>query len=227
MHDRDHVRKLAEQSVHGGEPTAWFEALYQSAAGDTSVIPWADQRPNPNLLQWLDRHPVTSGSRALIVGCGLGDDAEEMARGGMRVTAFDIAPSAVAWCRRRFPATSVEYVVADALDPPAAWRGAYDFVLESYTLQALPPEPRQLALVRIAQTVAPGGMVLVICRGCDEGEDAGALPWPLTRGELGAFVTEGGFVEESFEDYEEAEDPPVRRFRCVFRKAADAPGHVR
>jgi hypothetical protein len=134
------------------------------------------------------------------------------------VTAFDVAPTAIEWCRRRFPRSAVSYGVADVLDPPAEWRRAFDFVLESYTLQALPPEPRGRAMKGVADFMAPSGRLLVICRGRDAHETEGSLPWPLTRADLARFVDEGGLVEESFEDYVEAEDPPVRRFRCVFRR---------
>jgi 2-polyprenyl-3-methyl-5-hydroxy-6-metoxy-1,4-benzoquinol methylase len=78
----------------------------------------ADLVPNPSLVSWLDEHELAG--RALKVGAGLGDDAEELARRGLAVTAFDIAPTAVAWAKRRFPDSQVDYVVADVLAPPAA-----------------------------------------------------------------------------------------------------------
>ena len=217
MMDRNPTRALAQQFIDAGDPTGWFEALYASAAGDASAIPWGDLRPNPNLTRWLDAHPVAAGLRALVIGCGLGDDAEELAGRGLRVTAFDVAPTAVEWCWRRFAGSAVDYVVADVLGPPAAGRGAFDFVLESYTLQALPPEPRGRAIRRIAEQVAPSGRLLVICRGRDATDPEGAVPWPLSRGELGALTREGGLVEELFEDYVDPDEPGVRRFRCVFR----------
>jgi SAM-dependent methyltransferase len=222
MEPRTTARDLAQQFLAAGDPTGWFEALYASAGGDASAIPWGDLRPNPNLTQWLDAHPLPPGLRAMVVGCGLGDDAQELARRGMKVTAFDVAPTAIEWCRRRFGDTAVTYVVGDVLAPPAAWRGAFDFVLESYTLQALPPGPRAKAARNVADFLAPSGRLLVICRGRNPGDAEGSLPWPLTRGELAKFVEECGLVEESFEDYVEAEDPPVRRFRCVFRRPSDS-----
>jgi SAM-dependent methyltransferase len=219
MADRDAVRALAERHIAAGDPTGWFEALYASAGQDTSAIPWADRGPNPNLVQWLDRNSPPAGTRALVVGCGLGDDAEELARRALSVTAFDVAPSAVRWCGRRFPHSGVSYVVADLLDPPAAWRGAFEFVLESYTLQALPAPTRHAAMAKLATLVAPGGTLLVICRAREPHNPAGAAPWPLTRDELHALVSEGSLVETTFEDYlDVTEDPPVRRFRCAYRR---------
>jgi len=136
----------------------WFEDLYATANGDASVISWADLAPNPNLTGWLDQHQVsTDGKKALKVGCGLGDDAEELAQCGFDTTAFDISPTAIAWCERRFAGSAVEYLVADLFEPPKAWRKGFDFVLESYTLQVLTPALREKAAAEIASFVAPGG----------------------------------------------------------------------
>ena len=141
--DRSTVRRVAAESLARGDATGWFETVYQLAEGDASAIPWADGQINPNLAPWLESKSIAElGKRVLVVGCGLGDDAEELASLGLAVTAFDIAETAVAWCRRRFPASKVDYRVADLLAPPLEWHGAFDFVFEAYTLQTLPAEPR-------------------------------------------------------------------------------------
>src|SRR5687767_11870691 len=94
------ARQLAGEAIAARDPTGWFERLYSLAAGDPTVIPWADLAMNPNLLPWLERHaPSGAGRRALKVGCGLGDDAEELARRGFAVVAFDISETAISWCR--------------------------------------------------------------------------------------------------------------------------------
>lgn len=213
---RERARRLAGESVGRGDPTGWFEELYAEAGGDEGAVQWADMAPNPHLVGWLERTgPRAAASRALVVGCGLGDDAEELARRGFDVVAFDVSPTAVAWCRRRFPGSRVEYVVADVLAPPGAWEGAFDLVVEVYTLQVLPPGPRETAMGRIAATVAPGGTLLVVERGREPEEDAGSMPWPLTRAELRGFVRHG-LREQALEDYLDGEEPRVRRFRVEY-----------
>lgn len=85
--DRTGARALAREYSERGDPTGWFEALYAQADGDAGVISWADLEPNPNLVEWLTRRsPAGTEMRALKVGCGLGDDAEELARRGFEVT---------------------------------------------------------------------------------------------------------------------------------------------
>ena len=153
--------------------------------------------------------------RALVVGCGLGDDAEALSSLGFQVTAFDISPTCIAWCRQRFPESSVGYLVADLFAPPAEWNGAFAFVLEAYTLQVLTPQLRQEAIKTIADFVAPDGRLLVITRGRDGSDGSGQMPWPLLYSELAQFV-EYGLSEVQLDDYVDAEEPPVRRFRVEY-----------
>jgi len=132
------------------------------------------------------------------------------------VTAFDVAPSAVAEARRRFPKSRVDYRVADLLALPRDFEGAFDLVVECYTLQALPPEARARAVEALQRTLRPGGTLLVVARGREASEPPGQMPWPLTRAEVEAIATpELRCV--GFEDFLDAEDPPVRRLRASFR----------
>lgn len=150
------------------------------------------------------------------IGCGLGDDVEELCQRGFKVVGFDISASAIAWCRDRFPESPAEYLVADVLNPPASWTQAFDFVLEAYTLQVLPPLLRQNAIAQIANFVAPGGQLLVICRGRESQEVANQIPYPLMVEEVMTFV-EKGLSLEQLEDYIDQESPPIRRFRALFQ----------
>ncbi len=175
--------------------------------------------PNPRLLDFWKTHPCeTAGKRALVIGSGFGDDAEQLAAWGFKTTGFDVSKTAIDAAKKRFPQSQVEYVVADMFDPPAAWIRAFDFVLEIYTVQSFPAEVRPKAIAAVSQFVAPGGLLLVIARGRADDEPEGqGPPWPLARGEFNGFLREG-LKEESFEDYAEPEPPWVRRFRALYRR---------
>src|SRR5438552_4268155 len=173
--DRSRARVLARNAIARGEALAWFEALYREADAGTAVVPWADLVPNPHLVAWLDTNP-SIGGRALDVGTGFGDHAEELARRGMDVVAFDVAATAVARARPRCPGSPVPYVVADLLDPPADWRAAFALVAETYTLQVLPPSERDAAVHALRTFVAPGGPLLVIAGGREPAGPAGVMP---------------------------------------------------
>jgi flavoprotein hydroxylase len=214
--DRSRARALAREAIGRGDALAWFEVLYREAEAGTTVVPWADLVPNPHLVAWLDAHPDVDG-RALDVGTGFGDNAEELARRGFAVVAFDVAGTAVARARERFPGSPVRYAVADLLEPPAEWRAAFDLVAETYTLQVLPPRERGLAVQALRTFVAPGGTLLVIARGREPADPEGAMPWPLTRGEVEAIAGDG-LTLTGLEDFLDDEDPPVRRLRATFRR---------
>jgi SAM-dependent methyltransferase len=218
---RRRARELASSHLAQGDALDWFEPLYVEAAGVATNIPWADLRPNPNFVEWCDRKPPEGhGRSALVVGCGLGDDAEFLASRGFRVTAFDVSPTAVAWCRRRFPHSAVRYEAADLLAPLATWRQAFDFVFEAYTLQVLPPALRGQAIARLVDMVKPGGTLIVICRGRKPGEAEGQMPWPLLRDELSALEQAGLTLNELEEFWDRHEDPPVWRFRASYSRQA-------
>ena len=211
------AREIAYKHLKAGDPLGWFEDLYSQAGDDTSIVPWAELTSNPNLIEWFERNECAGPGKALKVGCGLGDDAEELARRGFETTAFDISASAIAWCRRRYPQSSVSYVVEDLFSAPTEWNAGFHLVLESYTLQVLPSSLRTDAERNIASFVAPGGTLLVVARGREPSEPEGKMPWPLTKDELSLFKTVG-FKEVSFEDYMDGEDPPVRRFRATYQR---------
>jgi SAM-dependent methyltransferase len=169
----------------------FFESLYAGAGDDYSQIPWARLSPRPVLIDWLDAEPPTAGTVALVVACGLGDDAEELARRGCVVDAFDVSPTAIDAARRRFPDSSVKYRVADLFDLPSSWRERFELIVEVQTIQSLPPSEHRAAVSAVSTCLAPGGRMFL--RTAVRGEDEPALsrPWPLTLSELRWFEDEG------------------------------------
>lgn len=211
---RAYARRLAAASIADGDDTGWFETLYAAADRGDATVPWADLTPNPHVVAELAGS--TGDGRALVIGCGLGDDAEHVASHGFTTVAFDVSPTAVAAARRRFPDSTVEYVTADLRSPPPPWAGAFDLVVEAYTLQVLTGDARRTGIARTAGLVAPGGRLLVIARARDEHDDPGAMPWPLTRQELESFG-DHGLVTDSIADVVDDEaGQPVRRWRAWF-----------
>jgi len=219
MKDRARARELAAEFHRKGDPTGWFEPLYQEGEAGKSTVPWANLRPNPLLLDFWSAHPQqTTRKAALTIGSGLGDDAEQLATWGFHTTAFDISETAIRASRKRFPNSTVDYVSANLLDPPSAWRRTFDFVFEANTLQVLPADLRARAIDNIAGFLRSGGLLLIIARGRESSEPEGQMPWPLTRAELSAF-TAAGLEKISFEDLLDSEDPgepAVRRFRALY-----------
>ena len=212
---RARARELARASIARGDVSGWFEQLYAESERDGFPISWVDMEPNPYLVDWLRRRATPPTGRAIVVGCGYGDDAELLASTGLAVTAFDIAPSAISRCRARFPESSVAYVVADVLRPPPRWLRAFDFVFDAYTVQVLPGAARASCARSIGRFVAPGGTLLAVARSRRPEESEGLMPWPLTPPELGDFAA-AGLDLQHLDELLEPGDPPVPRFVAEF-----------
>ena len=88
--------ELAAEAIASGEPTAWFDRLYTEGARARSPCPGtATTRTRCCASGRQARGLDGSGRRAVVVGCGLGADAEYLSRLGFATTAFDVAPTAV------------------------------------------------------------------------------------------------------------------------------------
>ncbi|GGP16588.1 methyltransferase domain-containing protein [Nonomuraea glycinis] len=203
------ARRLAAESLAAGDPIGWFERLYAESGAGAAIVPWDSGTPHVMLADWASKREVRGdGRRALVVGCGLGDDAAYVAGLGFDTVAFDVSESAVAQAKERFPASGVFFRHADLFDPPQEWREAFDLVVEVMTVQALPEDLHAGAIERVASFVRPGGTLVVVASARDEGGPVFAPPWPLTPSEIAAFAT-GGLVPYEIEDFRDGE-----RHRC-------------
>jgi SAM-dependent methyltransferase len=205
---------------NAGEDEVGFEELYAKAGEDLEAVPWALLAAHPALVSWLDGQPAAGGKTALVVGCGYGDDAEELGGRGYRVMAFDIAPTAIARCRERFPGSGVGYRVADLFALPPGWHAGFDLVVEIRTLQSLPVDERGAAVRAIAQTVRPGGRLWLRCLGRADDAPLAERPWPVSRLELNGFAT-AGLDELEFRE-ELLPAGRGRAFTVVYQRGSDA-----
>ena len=112
--------------------------------------------------------------------------------------------------RQRFPQSTVAYKVANLLE----FTGDFDLAVEIYTLQAMPLALRPQA-IEAAGNLARD--LLIICRGRDETDPPGELPWPLTRTDLQP-LTDLGLTLETFENFDDPFQPGTRRFRVYWRR---------
>ena len=208
---------LANTYAKNGNPNGWFEEFYARANGEIHNIYWADFKPNPLLIEWLNKHPKHKGANAIIIGCGLGDDAEAMSEMGYQVTAFDISTSAIDMCRKRYPRSKVNYLVADLFKLPEIWHQGFDLVYECNTIQILTGIARHQALEAIAKLVGEGGEAIVSCRSRNSGEDLDAFPLALDRDEINGFKR-AGLNETHFLAYDDNQTPPVPHFFSVYHR---------
>lgn len=195
---------------------------------------------------WAEKSGLRGeGRKALVVGCGLGDDAVYLDDLGFDVTGFDISPTAIEWARKLHKDRDIRFEVADLFDPPAEWTvrknrppnatgtdknpvatapgsdgAGFDFVLEVYTIQPLPLEMRERVMDSIAALVAPGGELVVVTRGREDDEEVVKVPWPVSRKELSRFE-ENGLEQTHFEVMpDDTDDEPADRYVVVYRRKA-------
>lgn len=201
---------------------AFFEAIYARAAGDAQKVPWAELRPCPLMVEWLNRSAcgmVRPGARALVVGSGLGDDVLELCRRGYDAMGFDVSPTAVRWAQRRLPEIADRFATADLLDPPARWRRRFDLIIENYTLQSLGSACRDAAARALADLLSPSGVLLVVCgrREDDEPPSMCGPPWPLSASELRSLIERVGLAPAcELQSVPDIQDPAMPRLVGVF-----------
>lgn len=230
------VRAMAAEARSQGQPaSAWFDRLYRAAAAGEAVVPWDTAHAQPLLAQWAASAQQVDGRRAVVVGAGLGRDIDLVTDLGYDVVAFDVSPAAVAGARQRHvdpqsgahtrsaASFGVDYRVADLLDLPAAWVGAFDLVVESMTVQALPPSLRERATTAVASLVAPGGDLVVVAAASDATltDEVLGPPWPLSQGQVEAFAAAPGMSTVSLQRLA-AVAPGHTRWLATFRRERDA-----
>jgi len=200
------------------DPFGWFDSIYSDAEGDHNAVFWADLAPNPYLLEWLEKNPVSGlKKKAIAIGCGVGDDAEAMAAAGYEVTAFDIAPSAIALCKNRYPDTKINYLIADLFDYSEEWIEGFDLVYECNTIQVLPGKYRREAMDAMVSLLSDEGQLLVSCRSRKSGEEEDAIPLPLDKEEIDGFM-DFAVSEKSFLAYDDDQEPSVPHYFATYKR---------
>ena len=176
---RARILEMAREAESKSDPLIWFEELYKSSEGNEEMLPWSNGEPNPLLVEWLEDKPPQG--RALVVGCGLGEDAAYLSELGWKVTAFDISPTAIRWACKNYGNLDIEWRVEDLLKLPTEWKRKWDLVVEVHILQAIPEEIRVMAAPVLPSLLAPGGRLVSVGRVGNSGVKTTGPPWPLTR----------------------------------------------
>lgn len=141
------------------DPERYWEDRYRSASPDSSG------QPGVALRRFAE--PLKAG-RALELGCGKGDDAVWLAGQGWSVVAVEISRTALGYAAANAGRAGVsDRITFEQHDLSRSFpEGPFDLVTASF----LAASPRDAVLRRAADTVAPGGHLLII-------DHASRLPW--------------------------------------------------
>ena len=158
-------------------------------------------------------HLLTPGATALAVADGEGRNSVFMAETGLRVTALDYAPTAIAKAERLAAerGVTVDFAEADVLS--ADWGGPYDLVAAIF-IQFAGPEDRARLFAKMRASLAPGGLLLL----------HGYTPEQVGRGTGGPPCAENMYTEamlaEAFAGWEVLEN------RAYERDIREGTGHA-
>ncbi len=102
-----------------------------------------------------------AGKKLLEIGCGLGTDTLQFARGGALTTGVDLTEESVALARKRFEIYGVpgEFRVADAENLPFP-DATFDVVYSFGVLHHTPDTPK--AVREVERVLKPGGRIVIM-----------------------------------------------------------------
>ena len=87
---------------------------------------WAAENPTPIVLETLQKYGISTDAPILEIGCGEGRDARNLLEAGYSLTATDISPEAIRYCRETIPAFQKHFHVMDCLSDEN--KNRYDFL---------------------------------------------------------------------------------------------------
>ncbi len=126
------------------------------------IRPWMNPYKFPWIMERIDSEARRlQGGHLLEVGCGMGFDSLEFLKRGVRVTATDLTPAAVATTRRHFEVegfVAEEVREANALDLPFA-DASFDAVWANGVLHATGDTDR--AIQEVHRVLKPGGRAII------------------------------------------------------------------
>ncbi|NGY65507.1 class I SAM-dependent methyltransferase [Lentzea sp. NEAU-D13] len=147
-------------------------------------VPWDIGAPQPVVVDWEAAGRFRG--HVLDAGCGTGDNAVFLASRGFRVTAVDIAPTAIETARTR--GDGVDWVVGDS----AAFTGQFDTVLASALIHCVPPDQRPGLAAALRNAAVDGALLNLTSLAVEES------PFDVTETELRTALEEGGWEITKF-----------------------------
>ena len=146
-----------------------------------------------------DDNPARGRAQALHFNTHYFERAETLLDQGLEAMGLDVAPTAIARARARYPQHAERFVVGDLFATPPEWQGRFDALVEHTCLCALPPELRTAYRDAAATLIRPGGIlwgVFYLDPQMDPGEEG--PPFGITPAALAALFESRFEVLESY-----------------------------
>jgi SAM-dependent methyltransferase len=183
------------------------------------VPPWDIGRPQREVLELVEA--AAFRSPVIDVGCGTGENALALARGGLEVVGIDASSRAIGKAMdmaRERGLSNVEFMVADVFDVGGFGR-RFAAALDCGLFHVLDDHERPVYAASLHEALEPGGIVHLLC--FSEDEPPGWGPRRVSQRELRATFASGWQVPEivptGFET--NLESGEVRAWRATIGRA--------
>ena len=144
-----------------------YEERYKEAHG--KGVSWASGVRTPIVLDTLKKYGIDRSASVLEIGCGEGRDAKAVLENGYDLTATDISPEAIAYCRKMMHGYEDRFKVLDCLSDDPGSR--YDFIYAVAVIHMLVlDEDRKHFYSFIKKHLKTGGLALICTMGDGESE---------------------------------------------------------
>ena len=144
-----------------------YEERYKTA--HACGVSWAGKAATPIVLEILRRYGVATDARLLEIGCGEGRDASAVLSAGYALSATDISPEAVSYCKARFPEYAECFSVLDCIGGKIDEK--FDFIYAVAVVHMLVEDADRDAFYGFIRAhLSDGGLALVCSMGDGEFE---------------------------------------------------------
>jgi len=87
---------------------------------------WFSENPSTIVAETIEEYKIKPNRKLLELGCGEGRDAVHLLNRGFNLLATDISPTAIEFCKNRFPHVADHFDILDCVN--GQWGDAFDFI---------------------------------------------------------------------------------------------------
>lgn len=142
-----------------------YDDRYRQVHGQK--LQWASNEASAIVLHIIRRHSIGKESAILEIGCGEGRDASALLEQGYCLTATDISPEAIRYCREKWPEQEDSFQILDCIR--GQWKDTYDYIYAVAVIHMLVEDEDRAGFYRfIRQHLREKGIALVCTMGDGE-----------------------------------------------------------